>query len=57
MFAYRMFYQNLNKNEKFHPTTFKMEMDWSNLLEREISFGINEIDLHNEPRTNEISQC
>ena len=29
MFAYRMFYQNLNKNENYDPTTLKTEMDWS----------------------------
>ena len=30
LFAYRIFYQNLNKNEKYHPTTITTEMDWSN---------------------------
>ena len=30
LFAHRMFYQILNKNEKYHTTTLKMEMDWSN---------------------------
>ena len=30
LFAYRMFYQNLNKIEKYHPTSLKTEMDWSN---------------------------
>ena len=26
LFAYRMCYQNLNKDEKYHPTSLKMEM-------------------------------
>ena len=31
LFAYRLFYQDLNKNRKQnHQTTPKMEMDWSN---------------------------
>ena len=30
LFAYRMFYQNFNKNENYHPTSLKTEMDWSN---------------------------
>ena len=38
--AYRMFYQNLNKNEKHHPTTLKTEMDWSNFLEWENSIWL-----------------
>ena len=30
LFAYRMFYQNFNKNENYHPTSLKTEMDLSN---------------------------
>ena len=30
LFAYRCFFYNLNKNEKYHPTTLKLEMDSSN---------------------------
>ena len=30
LFAYRIFHQNLNKNENYHPAILKMEMDWSN---------------------------
>ena len=30
LFAYILFYQDLNKNEKIHPTTLKTEMDWFN---------------------------
>ena len=29
LFAYRKFYQNLDKNEKLNPITLKTEMDWS----------------------------
>ena len=29
-FAYRIFYQSLNKKETYHLTTLKMEIDWSN---------------------------
>ena len=41
LFAYGMIYQNSNKNEKYHPTTLKMEMDWSNWWEGEIPFKSN----------------
>ena len=37
--AYIMFYQNLNKNEKYHLTTLKTEMEWSDWLEWEFPFG------------------
>ena len=30
LFAYRMFYKNLNENEKYHPTPLKLVMDCSN---------------------------
>ena len=30
LFAYRIFYYNLNKSEKYHSTNLKREMDWSN---------------------------
>ena len=33
LFAYRMILQNLSKSEKYHPTTFKTEMDRSNYLD------------------------
>ena len=29
-FVYRTFYLNLNTNEKYHPTTLKLEMNLSN---------------------------
>ena len=29
-FAYRISFEFLNKNEKYHTATLKMEMDWSN---------------------------
>ena len=28
-FAYRLFNKNLNKNEKYDPTTLKMKINWS----------------------------
>ena len=30
LFAHRMFYQHLNKHEKYQRTPLNMEMDWSN---------------------------
>ena len=30
LFANKQFFQNLNKIEKYHPTSLKTEMDWSN---------------------------
>ena len=36
-----MFYENLNSNENYQPTTLKREMDWSNLYEWEIPFSLN----------------
>ena len=36
-----VFFFNLNKNEKYHPTTLKSEMDWSNGYQWEIPFGLN----------------
>ena len=30
LFANRIFYQSLNKNEKYHPTSLKTKMNWSN---------------------------
>ena len=39
-----MFYKNLNiKKEKYQPTTLTIEMDWSNLLEWEISLCFNQL--------------
>ena len=31
----------LNKNEKYHLTTLKTEIDWSKLYDGEIPFGVN----------------
>ena len=30
--AYTMEYKNLNTNEKYNPTTLRMQMDWQNIL-------------------------
>ena len=30
LFAYRMFYQHLNKDENYHSTTIQTEIDWPN---------------------------
>ena len=45
LFAYRMFYQHLNKDENYHSTTIQTEIDWPNWKEREIPFGISELSL------------
>ena len=35
----------MNKNEKYHPTTLKMEIDWSSWEDWEIPFSLNGLNL------------
>ena len=49
LFAYRMVFQNLNKNKNYHPVTLTREVDWSYWQQWEIPFGKN--GLNNETDT------
>ena len=41
LFAYRSFFLNLNKNEKYHPKTLKTEKELARLITVGNSIGLN----------------